>query len=445
MFTASFIGKKHVKKKMPCQDACASVKTSSGLEVLAVADGVSSSKFSEVAAQNAVKAVCDFWMRTEAFYTDSDSMKALMMTCFNYALKMSKSDDPEIKVPYGYETTLQAVVYIPEKKYCIMYVGDGGIYARKRDGKFSLLTGAMREEDGCVVPLSDGPSRWNYTEIAAGDIEQIAVVTDGVNDIVQSYGTEPIATLSEACGNIYVDDLKKILKKEPFSSIDDDITVCFTEKKSVKAIIEPQDGPIFPVIVPGKKPEENPWSKPPKKGKRDAAVRALLIALAIFAIAAIIIIMSLLKMLNGKDASDAPMTDDVITATDELQDINPEDKEESEDSEQSDGETNLSEVTQTRPSFIKPHTNSTEKTPEPVQTSPDGAAEESGAETARASQSDVAAEPQPEPLSTPPIGTSTEKAAETTPAPSQNSDGTAVESIEPAESEISNADDMLSI
>lgn len=426
MYTASIIGKKHIKKKMPCQDACASVKTSSGLEVLAVADGVSSSKYSEVAAQNAVKAVCDFWMRTEAFYTDSDSMKALMRTCFNCALKMSKSDDPDIKVPYGYETTLQTVVYIPGEKYCIMYVGDGGIYARKRDGKFSLLTGAMREEDGCVVPLSDGPSRWNYTEIAAGDIEQIAVVTDGVNDATQKYGTELLKTLSEACGNNYCEALKGILKKEPFDSIDDDITVCFTEKKAVPLPVPSREDPIVPVPITEKKLKNEEPRKRKRKTKKETVLRALMIALAIVAVAAIVIIMSLLRMLKGRVAPETPVTDEGITVSDELQDKVPA-EEESEDSEQSDGEDTPSEEPKTRPSFFKPHSNTTGETSEPAQTSP----------------GDIAAEPEPEAASTPPIGASAEEAAETTPSPSQNSDEIAVEPSEPAENEINNTDDDM--
>lgn len=221
-------GKKHIEKKLPCQDAVNSCLTPVGWTVIAMADGVSSSPRSEVAAQTAVDCICEFWRELVTCFDDPTSIQSLLCTSFNYALNKVKTISEGNHVPLGYETTLQVAVVIPGKRVDVMWSGDGGVYVQRPNNTFLQLNREMRDVDGAVSPLSDGPEAWQFVSFPE-PFRALLLVTDGVNDAIHQ-ASNPDSALSSLL--VYTDsedstqnELKESLKKAPFNSINDDISI----------------------------------------------------------------------------------------------------------------------------------------------------------------------------------------------------------------------------
>ena len=230
-----FTGRSHLKKNMPCQDAFSVGETSDGRLVVAIADGVSSSPKSEKASEIAAAAAVEFWQDFHTAFPDEKAWKAALYTCMNYALR--KTDElREDDEAFSFETTLMVSIISPGNEMHYAYAGDGGIYLLSDEGEVSLLEEPVRDEDGCVYTLSEGPDHWHSGTSVLSEISAVLMVTDGISDVIREAGTDyslaKMFVQKADSDTEYAEICKQVLSDPCFRNMDDDVCVvmCKTDQ-----------------------------------------------------------------------------------------------------------------------------------------------------------------------------------------------------------------------
>ena len=180
-------GKSHVRAGKCNQDAYC-IMPLEDMWIAVVADGVGSCKCAELASSMAVETVCRFIYENFPIDYSPVSIKSMLRTAFNRALKeiyreAEKNHDPISE----YQTTLMVVLYDSrrhQRSYCA-HVGDGSIYGLKKDGTFTILTTRQQTADGCVIPLSAGYEFWEISELTE-EYASLVMATDGLSDKIRN-------------------------------------------------------------------------------------------------------------------------------------------------------------------------------------------------------------------------------------------------------------------
>lgn len=183
----SIIGKSHIKKGTCCQDSHAIKELENGWTVAVVGDGVGSAKNSEKGSQIAVEAVVSFCEQFFPWDGSLLSVKSMLRTAYNFALKEIIRESKTSKEPLdSYDTTLTTVLY-DGSRIVYAHSGDGGIIGLNTFGDYFLITKPQKGKDGIsVIPLRFGDSKWvidTYEE----DLSAVLLVTDGMLDILTPY------------------------------------------------------------------------------------------------------------------------------------------------------------------------------------------------------------------------------------------------------------------
>ncbi len=223
-------GRKHIEKGIPCQDFCCTGISSDGWIVMAVADGVSSSPHSEDAAKTATQAVIAFWKEFNTYFSGESEVLSALQASMNYALMETDTLRNSSQNAYGFETTLSIVLVIPQKKEMYFsYVGDGGIYLLTTDGHICLLTDVMRDDEGSVTTLSEGPGKWKFGRRTTADLRFILMVTDGISDVIRSkrnnYQAAKLFMNEKDSIENYRSFCQGILREHLFCNMDDDAAI----------------------------------------------------------------------------------------------------------------------------------------------------------------------------------------------------------------------------
>lgn len=179
----SSVGKSHEDKGIKCQDSC-NYKTKDNIVVAAIADGVSSSKQSDVASRIAVDFVVEYCLANlKNDYTD-EAIIAIIKKSFEGALIEIKKKS--INAPNDYDTTLTVSVLIEDNLY-YGQIGDSGIVALLEDGRYERVTEAQNGEgigkDRPVYPLA-AVSKWEFKKYNT-KVKAIFMATDGVLNHIQ--------------------------------------------------------------------------------------------------------------------------------------------------------------------------------------------------------------------------------------------------------------------
>jgi len=183
----SIQGKSHIEKNTVCQDAHYIKVIKNGWIIAAVADGVGSAKNADVGAKLAVKSVVDFCDEYMPYDYNTISIKSMIRTAFNYALKriIQEADKNQESIE-SYDTTLSLVIYDGQR---IIYghSGDGAIIGLTVFGDFIEITKPQKGIDGTsVIPLRGGYATWEidtYDE----DLASVLLVTDGMLETLCPY------------------------------------------------------------------------------------------------------------------------------------------------------------------------------------------------------------------------------------------------------------------
>ena len=186
----SITGSSHESKGTKCQDANKVCKLENGTVIAAVADGVGSCKYADVASQIAVDvatAFCEEKLKTEpAICVDVKLLEEAFSQAELAIEKQSLNDDEPLS---EYDTTLDLVVY-DGKRVVYGHCGDGGTIGLTVKGDYVKITTPQKNEGIFVVPLRNGSKNKNNTwefGCVENDLVSVLLATDGVHDIFFPY------------------------------------------------------------------------------------------------------------------------------------------------------------------------------------------------------------------------------------------------------------------
>ena len=238
----SLQGTSHISADIVCQDAHRIKQLRNGWVIAAIADGVGSSKHSDIAAKIAVDTVI-YVIETGLMSADIADVKHLMKLGFITALHNIRCEaNIRNDVIKNYDTTLTAVIYDGER---IVYghVGDGGIIGLTLSGEYIPVTKVQKgDEHNMVIPLRAGLNYWVFG-IADEKFASLMLFTDGLLDI---------AMPSLLSGGVYVrftqqfienspDQVKTFLLSDSCKPITDDKTIVAIINNNVTADIKDAD------------------------------------------------------------------------------------------------------------------------------------------------------------------------------------------------------------
>ena len=188
----SITGTSHEAKGSGCQDAN-TTRPESGcgqMVIAAVADGVGSCKFSDVASKIAVEVSTAFCENKLKENSDSPDYASIIEEAFIQAeLAIEKKSLSDSQPLPEYDTTLDIVIY-GQKKIVYGHCGDGGIIGLTIKGDYTRVTTPQKKEGMFVIPLRNGSktknNTWNFGCLEE-EFASVLLATDGVYDIFFPY------------------------------------------------------------------------------------------------------------------------------------------------------------------------------------------------------------------------------------------------------------------
>jgi len=174
----SLRGRSHEKNDTVCQDSLFCLE-GSGFVVAAVADGLGSSKHSDIASKIAAKSAVEYCINNVNTKMHDDDILNTIKIAFdntNFTIKQTAGDALD-----DYDTTLSLAVFIQGSLF-YGHAGDSGIIALRKDGFFDEVTkpqlGEGEGKERPVYPLA-AQSKWVF-EKYPHPVHAIFLMTDGM-------------------------------------------------------------------------------------------------------------------------------------------------------------------------------------------------------------------------------------------------------------------------
>jgi len=174
----SQIGKSHESKGTICQDAHFCLEKE-GVVFAAVADGLGSSKHSDIASKMASREAVEYCAKSIYKGMADNQILATIKAAFdaaNFSIKQRAGDNLD-----DYDTTLTLAVLIGDELY-YGHAGDSGIIALRSDGIFEEVTtpqqGSGQGKDRPVFPLAS-VGHWVFCKYKYR-VKALFLMTDGV-------------------------------------------------------------------------------------------------------------------------------------------------------------------------------------------------------------------------------------------------------------------------
>ena len=178
-------GAYHVKTGTPCQDAHLFRKINDRFSVGAVADGLGSQQFTDVASALAVETAVESCAEKIDELTEPEEILSVIRESFSQALRtIEERAEADGNPPDQYDTTLTLAVYREGTVY-FGHSGDSGIVVQNIDGTYEPITEQQRDENGCVFPLSFGESYWVFG--TKENVASVLLATDGIYETLFPY------------------------------------------------------------------------------------------------------------------------------------------------------------------------------------------------------------------------------------------------------------------
>jgi serine/threonine protein phosphatase PrpC len=193
LYGFSEIGSSHLKTEGQCQDASKFCLMENGLAIAAIADGVGSCKYSDIASRIAVDISVQVCLDEIGKNNNKcDLLKVIEKAFIQAETEIDKYSLSKKHLITDYDTTLSLVIY--DGKYITYgHCGDGGIIGLTNTGDYVKVTTPQKTNGIYVVPIRDGKKRvgkdaWEW-EIGRKEDEfaSILLATDGVYDIFFPY------------------------------------------------------------------------------------------------------------------------------------------------------------------------------------------------------------------------------------------------------------------
>ncbi len=269
-------GAYHVKDDTLCQDAHLITKCGDSFAIAAVADGVGSELYTDIASKIAVKSssesckegIAEAGTDEEIIQSIRHSFKVALADILNEAEKNGHPDNQ-------YDTTLCLAVLIDDTLY-YGQSGDSGIVALTVDGTFEKVTSQQRDEDGCVFPLCF-EDHWVFGKFDK-KVSSVLVATDGMLEplfpyLLKGQATELYTALAsyfidnrrvqiEVYGEEYVQkQVEEFLSSIPETVVNDDKTVACLINCAVKTQYQPDEYYAEPDWNELKRKKDEEWRR----------------------------------------------------------------------------------------------------------------------------------------------------------------------------------------
>lgn len=264
-FEYSAVGSSHLMKGEGNQDAKKITVANNGWTVAAVADGVGSCKYSDIASTIAVNTsvrVC-----IEEINKNGEKHNLLHVIEKAFAQAEREIDERSLAKNHflsDYDTTLSLVVY-NGTKVTYGHSGDGGIIGLTSDGDYVKITTPQKKEGVYVVPLRAGKDAWIINH-AEGEFASVLLATDGVYDTFFPYllKGQPIEVYIRLAryfmdNNIlnFSDETKTSIIKEREDYLDSDSFASITDDKTIVVLL---NGEVYPTIKDDSYYSEPDWA-----------------------------------------------------------------------------------------------------------------------------------------------------------------------------------------
>lgn len=171
-------GVSHEEDGTPCQDAFAVNSCEDNFIIAAVADGLGSAEYSDIASQMAVDTTVRYCVEHITQQSNADEILRAIKKSFIEALsKIEEAVKSENRELAQYHTTLSLAVLLGDTLY-YGHSGDSGIVALTLEGLFEKVTEQQRDEDNNVFPLFF-EDKWVFGQFEK-KICSVLLATDGV-------------------------------------------------------------------------------------------------------------------------------------------------------------------------------------------------------------------------------------------------------------------------
>jgi hypothetical protein len=181
---ASVQGTSHLTKNTPCQDAHAYLQTSTGVLLLAVADGAGSAERSQEGAQLAVNEVVNALLSMlQSSVPDTDSnWRELIVRAFSETLQVIIDLASVNHLPLNTFSTTLACAVVTNDWFVVGQIGDAAIVFENADGELSLAVHPQRGEYANEAYFLTMPDGMNYlTCYTSRDfVKSVVLTTDGL-------------------------------------------------------------------------------------------------------------------------------------------------------------------------------------------------------------------------------------------------------------------------
>ena len=160
-------------------------KLNNGIAIAAIADGVGSCEYSDVASGIAVRTAVRIC--AEGLLSNPRvALTELIRDAFTQAeLEIDKFSLSRDHLITEYDTTLSLVIY-DGKSITYGHCGDGGIIGLTKDGDYVAITTPQKTDGQYVIPLRAGKDTW-IIKRANGNFISVLLATDGVYDTFFPY------------------------------------------------------------------------------------------------------------------------------------------------------------------------------------------------------------------------------------------------------------------
>lgn len=181
----SMQGAYHIKHDIVCQDAHYFKKINEHFAIGAVADGLGSEMYSDIASKIASEKSVEYCAEIIQADTDEKSILDIIKKSFHIALdaiyevaEQANHDKDQ------YDTTLSLAVYLKGNLY-YGQAGDSGIVVLNKNGTYESVTQQQRDDNGCVFPLFFGEEKWTFGK--KEDVASVLLATDGMYETLFPY------------------------------------------------------------------------------------------------------------------------------------------------------------------------------------------------------------------------------------------------------------------
>ena len=257
-------GAYHKKENIVCQDAHYIRKCNDNIVIGAVADGLGSEVYSDIASKIAVETATKYC--AERISEDLKEEEILSIIHDSFCLSQQLIEEKARENAHEldqYDTTLSLVVLIQNILY-YGHCGDSGIVALTLDGFYEKVTEQQRDEDGRVYPLYFGDNIWTFGKFPS-KVVSVLLATDGILEtLFPIYIREEKVSIHVALARFFMDanclNIREYGEEEVCARIDNFLTSISPEQvNDDKTIVVLINTDIEPKIREKEYYEEPNW------------------------------------------------------------------------------------------------------------------------------------------------------------------------------------------